>query len=149
MIAGDGLDRERLRRLAARHGVADAVVFTGALPAGEVAAHHAALDVFALPCRTLGGGLDVEGLGIVLLEASATGVPVLAGRSGGAPETVLPGETGLLADGRDAEDVAEHLAGLLVDPARAAAMGEAGRRWMRASWTWTSRARRLAALATP
>lgn len=149
MIAGDGPDRERLRRLAARHGVTDAVVFTGALPAGEVAAHHAALDVFALPCRTLGGGLDVEGLGIVLLEASATGVPIVAGRSGGAPETVLPGETGLLADGRDVEDVAEHLSGLLADPARAAAMGEAGRRWMRASWTWTSRARRLAALATP
>lgn len=149
MIAGDGPDRDRLRRLARDRGVVDDVVFTGPLPAGEVAAHQAVGDVFALPCRTLGGGLDVEGLGIVLLEAAAAGVPVVAGRSGGAPETVRPGETGLLVDGCDPADVADRLAELLRDPARATAMGEAGRRWMRADWTWTSRARRLTALARP
>lgn len=146
MIAGDGPDAERLRGLAREHGVADDVVFTGRLPADEVAAHHAALDVFALPCRTLGGGLDVEGLGIVLLEASATGVATVAGRAGGAPETVRPGETGALADGRDVDDVATTVAGLLADPDRAAAMGAAGRRWMRAQWTWEARAARIRAL---
>lgn len=146
MIAGDGPDRDRLRRLARAHGVADHVVFTGPLAADEVAAHHAALDVFALPCRTLAGGLDVEGLGIVLLEASATGVATVAGRAGGAPETVRPGETGRLADGRDPADVADTVAALLADPDGAAALGAAGRRWMRAAWTWEARAARLRAL---
>jgi phosphatidylinositol alpha-1,6-mannosyltransferase len=147
MIAGDGPDRDRLRRLARRHGVADHVVFTGPMAPDEVAGHHAAADVSALPCRTLGGGLDVEGLGIVLLEAQAAGVPVVAGRSGGAPETVRPGETGRLVDGRDATDVADTLASVLADPDAARAMGEAGRRWMRADWTWDARAARLRALA--
>lgn len=149
LLGGDGPDRDRLRALAARRGVADAVVFTGPLDDDEVPAHHAAADVFALPCRTLGGGLDVEGLGIVLLEASASGVPVLAGRSGGAPETVRPGRTGRLADGRDPDDVADTLADLLADPDAAAAMGAAGRRWMREEWTWAARARRLRALTGP
>lgn len=147
LIAGDGPDRDRLRRLARRHDVADHVVFTGPMPFDEVPAHHAAADVGALPCRTLGGGLDVEGLGIVLLEAQACGVPVIAGRSGGAPETVRPGQTGRLVDGRRADDVADTLAELLADPDAARTRGEAGRRWMRADWTWDARAARLRALA--
>jgi phosphatidyl-myo-inositol dimannoside synthase len=147
LVAGDGPDRDRLRRLARTHGVADHVVFTGRMAPDEVAAHHAAVDVSALPCRTLGGGLDVEGLGIVLLEAQASGVPVVAGRSGGAPETVRPGETGRLVDGRDVAEVADALADLLIDPDTAHAMGEAGRRWMREDWTWAARAARLRALA--
>ncbi|GLZ53325.1 glycosyltransferase family 4 protein [Actinomycetospora sp. NBRC 106378] len=153
LIAGDGPDRDRLRRLAHRSGVEDDVVFTGPLAHDEIPAHHAALDVFALPCRTLGRGLDVEGLGIVLLEASASGVPVVAGRSGGAPETVRGGppgtRTGRLTDGRDPGDVAEVVADLLADPDAAASAGAAGRRWMQAEWTWSSRARRLEALARP
>ncbi|MEJ2889037.1 glycosyltransferase family 4 protein [Actinomycetospora aeridis] len=147
LVAGDGPDRDRLRRLARRHDVADHVVFTGPMTPDEVPAHHVAADVSALPCRTLGGGLDVEGLGIVLLEAQACGVPVIAGRSGGAPETVRAGTTGRLVDGRDPADVAETLADLLAAPDAARAMGEAGRRWMRADWTWDARAARLRALA--
>ena len=147
LLAGDGPDRDRLHRLAREHDVADHVVFTGRLAHDEIPAHHAALDVFALPCRELGRGLDVEGLGIVLLEASATGVPTVAGRSGGAPETVRSHSTGRLAEGRDPGDVAEVLAEVLTDRDAAAAMGAAGRRWMQAEWTWASRARRLAALA--
>jgi phosphatidyl-myo-inositol dimannoside synthase len=147
LLAGDGPDRDRLHRLAREHDVADHVVFTGRLAHDEIPAHHAALDVFALPCRELGGGLDVEGLGIVLLEASATGVPTVAGRSGGAPETVRSRTTGRLAEGRDPGDVAEVLAEVLTDRDAAAAMGAAGRRWMQAEWTWASRARRLATLA--
>ena len=77
------------------------VVFTEGVPGDELPAHHAMADVFAMPCRTRGAGLDVEGLGIVYLEASATGVPVVAGDSGGAPETVRDGETGLVVDGTD------------------------------------------------
>ena len=90
-----------LRRLAHEFGVAEHVVFTDGVPAEELPAHHAMADVFAMPCRTRGAGLDVEGLGIVYLEASATGVPVVAGDSGGAPESVRDGETGLVVDGWD------------------------------------------------
>lgn len=142
LLAGDGPDCDRLRRLARDHGVVDHVVFTGPIAHDEVPAHHAAADVAALPCRTLARGLDVEGLGIVLLEAAACGVPVVAGRSGGAPETVRAG-TGRLVDGRDRAAVAETLAEVLADPGAAAAAGAAGRRWMREDWTWSSRAGRL------
>ncbi|MGB5151923.1 MAG: glycosyltransferase family 4 protein, partial [Mycobacterium sp.] len=91
VIVGGGPYREDLQKLAQRSGVADDVLFTGGVPAQELPAHHAVADVFAMPCRTRGAGLDVEGLGIVYLEASACGVPVVAGRSGGAPETVRDG----------------------------------------------------------
>ena len=79
------------------------VVFTGGVPGAELPAHHAMADVFAMPCRTRGAGLDVEGLGIVYLEASATGVPVVAGHSGGAPETVQDGETGTSSTAGDVD----------------------------------------------
>jgi phosphatidylinositol alpha-1,6-mannosyltransferase len=124
-------------------GVAEHVVFTGAVPAGELAAHHAVGDVFALPCRTRGGGLDVEGLGIVLLEAAACGLPVVAGESGGAPETVREGRTGHVVDGRDIPGLAATLARLLADPASARAMGAAGRAWMQREWSLPTLARRL------
>ncbi|SDE65877.1 glycosyltransferase family 4 protein [Pseudonocardia oroxyli] len=145
LIVGDGPDRARLRRLA--RGV-DGVVFTGAVPAAELAAHQAVGDAFALPCRTRGGGLDVEGLGIVLLEAQACGVPVVAGDSGGAPETVRPGETGHVVNGRDVGALVDALADLLTDPDRARKMGDAGRTWMQESWTWPTQVNRLRALLT-
>ena len=103
-------------------------------------------DVFAMPCRTRGAGLDVEGLGIVYLEASASGVPVVAGRSGGAPETVLDDETGLVVDGWDVGAIAATVSDLLADPDRAARMGAAGRRWVVDNWQWTDQAARLADL---
>ena len=106
-----------------RFGVAEHVVFTGGVPGDELPAHHAMADVFAMPCRTRGAGLDVEGLGIVYLEASATGVPVVAGRSGGAPETVRDGETGVVVDGRDVGAIAAAVSDLLADPDRAARDG--------------------------
>jgi phosphatidylinositol alpha-1,6-mannosyltransferase len=104
--------------------------------------------VFALPCRTRGGGLDVEGLGIVLLEASACGVPVVAGDSGGAPETVREGRTGHVVGGRDGAALVDALAGLLSEPARAREMGAAGRAWMRQDWTWQTQVERLQGLLT-
>ncbi|MGQ0480825.1 MAG: glycosyltransferase family 4 protein [Pseudonocardia sp.] len=144
LLVGDGPHAERLRALAAAHDVARDVVFTGPVRWEELPAHHAVGDVFALPCRTRGGGLDVEGLGIVLLEAAAAGLPVVSGRSGGAPETVRPGETGEVVDGRDVPALADALVGLLADLDRARAMGAAGREWMRRSWRWDSSARKLA-----
>jgi phosphatidylinositol alpha-1,6-mannosyltransferase len=146
VIVGGGPYRSSLRRLAHAFGVAEHVVFTDGVPSDELPAHHAMADVFAMPCRTRGAGLDVEGLGIVFLEASATGVPVVAGRSGGAPETVRDGETGVVVDGWDVGAIAASVAGLLADPDRAKRMGAAGRRWVLDAWQWSSQAHRLAAL---
>ena len=146
VIVGGGPYRAALRRLAHRHGVADDVVFTYGVPGAELPAHHAMADVFAMPCRTRGAGLDVEGLGIVYLEASAAGVPVVAGRSGGAPETVRDGETGLVVDGWDVGAVAAAVSDILADPDRAAQMGAAGRRWVVDNWQWRTQAKRLAEL---
>ncbi|HEX4358320.1 MAG TPA: glycosyltransferase family 4 protein, partial [Pseudonocardia sp.] len=144
LLVGDGPYHDRLRRLAVQHGVEEHVVLTGPVRWDELPAHHAVADVFALPCRTRGRGLDVEGLGIVLLEAAATGLPVLAGDSGGAPETVRRGETGQVVSGRDPVAVADALVELLADPDRARAMGAAGRAWMRRDWQWKGSAARLA-----
>ena len=140
VIVGGGPYRSSLGRLAHNFGVSEHVVFTDGVPGDELPAHHAMADVFAMPCRTRGAGLDVEGLGIVYLEASASGVPVVAGRSGGAPETVLDGQTGLVVDGWDVGAIAETVSDLLADPDRAARMGAAGRRWVVDNWQWTAQA---------
>ncbi|AMO62123.1 glycosyltransferase [Mycolicibacterium phlei] len=146
VIVGGGPYRNTLRRLAHSFGVAEHVVFTDGVPAEELPAHHAMGDVFAMPCRTRGAGLDVEGLGIVFLEASASGVPVVAGRSGGAPETVRDGETGVVVDGWDVGAIAAAVSDLLADPDRAARMGAAGRRWVVDQWQWSSQAAKLSRL---
>ena len=146
VLVGGGPDAGRLRALAVAHDVAAAVVFAGAVADADLPAYHAAGDVFALPCRTRGGGLDVEGLGIALLEAAAAGLPVVAGRSGGAPETVRDGRTGHVVDGRDLRALVDALVDLLADPDRAATMGAAGRAWMESDWDWADRAARLATL---
>ena len=146
VIVGGGPYLETLRTLAQDCGVADHVTFTGGVPGDELPAHHALADLFAMPCRTRGGGMDVEGLGIVFLEASATGVPVIAGESGGAPEAVQHNKTGLVVDGRSVDKVADAVAELLTDRDRAAAMGAAGRQWVTSQWRWDTLAARLADL---
>jgi phosphatidylinositol alpha-1,6-mannosyltransferase len=146
LIVGDGPDGPRLRGLVNALGVGHRVRFAGSVPWADLPAHYAAADVFAMPCRTRGSGLDVEGLGIVFLEASASGLPVVAGQSGGAPETVQPGRTGLVVDGRDVAQVAQATAGLLIDRERAAEWGAQGRAWVSQTWNWDSSAQRLAAL---
>lgn len=146
VIVGGGPYLESLRTLAQDCGVADHVTFTGGVPDDELPAHHALADLFAMPCRTRGGGMDVEGLGIVFLEASATGVPVIAGESGGAPEAVQHNKTGLVVDGRSVDKVADAVTELLTDRDRAAAMGAAGRQWVTSQWRWDTLAARLADL---
>ncbi|MEU1957093.1 glycosyltransferase family 4 protein [Nocardia rhamnosiphila] len=143
VIAGSGPYEDRLRGFADALGLADDVVFTGRVPAAELAAHHTLADVFAMPARTRGAGLDVEGLGIVYLEASATGVPVVAGTSGGAPETVLDGKTGRVVDGRRADHVADAIADILADRDAAAEMGAAGRAFVERQWRWDTLGARL------
>jgi phosphatidylinositol alpha-1,6-mannosyltransferase len=146
LLVGGGPLAPRLRELAASLGVADDVVMTGSVPWEELPAHHDAGDVFAMPCRSRYGGLEVEGLGIVFLEASATGKPVVAGRSGGSPDAVRDGETGYVVDGTSVPEVADRVAGLLEDPARARQLGAAGRAWVERDWQWDTLAARLRGL---
>ena len=146
LLVGGGPDLPRLRRLAAQHGVAEDVVTTGSVPWEDLPAHYDAGDVFAMPCRTRRGGLEVEGLGIVFLEASATGLPVVAGRSGGSPDAVLEGVTGVTVDGRSPAQVTDALAALLLDRDRAAQLGRAGRAWVEREWRWDVLAARLRGL---
>jgi phosphatidylinositol alpha-1,6-mannosyltransferase len=146
LLVGSGPHRSTLESLAAEHGVAPDVFFTGSVRWDDLPAHYAAGDVFAMPCRTRRGGLDVEGLGIVYLEASATGLPVVAGDSGGAPDAVREGETGFVVGGRDVPEMAERLTTLLTDTTLARHMGEAGRSWVESEWRWDLQAGRLGAL---
>lgn len=146
VIAGEGSYEKKLRALVESHRVSGSVLFTGRVASEEIAAHYAMPDLFAMPCRTRGGGLDVEGLGVVYLEAAAAGVPVIAGTSGGAPETVLQGETGLVVNGRDTEELAEAVVSVLADPERAARMGAAGREWVQDQWGWDHLGARLRGL---
>ncbi|MFI9200758.1 glycosyltransferase family 4 protein [Streptomyces sp. NPDC053048] len=143
LIVGGGPYERDLRRLAADTDVAHAVRFTGAVPWEELPAHFGAGDVFAMPCRTRRGGLDVEGLGIVYLEASATGLPVVAGDSGGAPDAVLDGETGYVVRGGSPEETADRIVTLLQDPELRRRMGERGREWVEERWRWDLLAERL------
>lgn len=146
LIVGGGPYSGTLHSLAERAGLTRSVIFTGPVPFPELPAHYAAGDVFAMPCRTRRGGLDVEGLGIVYLEASATGIPAISGDSGGAPDAILEGETGYVVPGRDTGLLAARVTGLLQDPEGARAMGEKGRAWIERDWTWDQAAARLRSL---
>ncbi|WP_027340875.1 glycosyltransferase family 4 protein [Hamadaea tsunoensis] len=144
LIVSDGPDRGRLERLVREHDVTGSVAFTGKVPWEELPRHYAAGDVFAMPCRTRWGGLDVEGLGIVYLEASATGLPVIGGASGGAPDAVLDGETGYVVS--DLTQLVDRLVELLTDTGLARRMGAAGRAWVEREWRWDLQAARLRSL---
>jgi phosphatidylinositol alpha-1,6-mannosyltransferase len=146
LLVSGGPHGKKLARLAREHDVESDVIFTGSVPWAELPEHYAAGDVYAMPCRTRAGGFDVEGLGIVYLEASATGLPVLGGDSGGAPDAVREGETGYVVDGRDVPAIASRLIELLTDRAKAKSMGAAGRAWVEREWRWETQAARMEAL---
>ncbi|MET9511678.1 glycosyltransferase family 4 protein [Streptomyces flavidovirens] len=146
LLVGGGPYERRLRRIAAEYEVTESVVFAGGHPHDAMPSFYAAADVFAMPCRTRKRGLEVEGLGIVFLEAAACGLPVLVGDSGGAPDAVRDGESGHVVDGRSDAAVAERLVRMLSDPLLARAMGEKGRHWVRTEWSWDRSYERLAEL---
>ncbi|MDQ1650009.1 MAG: phosphatidyl-myo-inositol dimannoside synthase, partial [Frankiaceae bacterium] len=135
--------RPTLERLAREQGVERDVVFTGSVPWEELPAHYDAGTVFSMPCRTRRGGLEVEGLGIVYLEANATGLPVVAGNSGGSPDAVREGETGYVVDGTAVDQVVAALALLLTDDALRERLGRSGRAWVEERWRWDVIAGRL------
>ena len=144
LLVGDGPMRPKLARLTSELGVAQDVVFAGAKPWTELPPHLAAGDVFCMPTRTRKLGFEVEGLGIVLLEASASGLPIVAGQSGGAQDAVLDGETGRIVDGRAGSEIAMILVRLLVDRDLSRQQGQQGKTWSQQHWSWpaSSSARR-------
>ncbi len=132
LVVGDGPARARLHSRA--RGLGPAVRFLPGVEWAEMPPVYAAADVFALPCRTRLAGLEPEALGIVYLEAAAAGLPVVVGSSGGAPETVVDQDTGLVVDGRSPAAVTAAVTSLLADPGRSRAMGERGRSRVREKW---------------
>lgn len=146
LIVGDGPYRKDLEKLTSDLGLRNNVHFTGKVAQDQLANWYAAGDVFAMPCRTRRGGWDVEGLGIVFLEASATGLPVIVGDSGGAVDAVLDDETGFLVNGNNLSEICDRLIQLLVNQDLAKRMGSAGRSWVAQEWTWELSFKRLESL---
>ncbi|WP_353888235.1 glycosyltransferase family 4 protein [Arcanobacterium pinnipediorum] len=143
VIVGSGPYEDTLRALALASPAHSDIIFTGEVPYAELPGHYSLGDIFAMPCRTRGGGLDIEGLGIVYLEAYAAGLPVVAGDSGGAPEAVIDKETGLVVNGRSVPAVVSAVKYFLDNPANARAMGDAGRAWVDQQWRWSDVAQPL------
>lgn len=146
VLVGEGPLERRLQTRTHALGPDARVVLTGPVGWEELPATYASLDLFAMPCRTRWAGLDVEGLGIVYLEAQATGVPVIAGRSGGAPETVLDPRAGVTVDGRDREAVTAALLEWVGDADRRRAACGPARDSVAARFGWTVLAERFQGL---
>lgn len=139
VLVGAGPYEKKLRVKAAD---TPGVRFAGRVSDADMLAWLQVADVVAMPCRTRGWGLDVEGLGIVFLEGQACGIPVVAGSSGGAPET-LTADTGVVVDGRNIAEIASAVAGLLRDPEAVRQMGKRGRQHVLENWTWEIMGARL------
>ena len=136
LLIGTGPYQKHLEGLVKKFSVQDSITFIGRIQYADLPRYISAGDIFAMPSRSRLAGLEVEGLGIVYLEASACGLPVIAGNSGGAPDAVLEGETGFTVDGRDPADVARAVISLFDDPIKAKEMGQRGRQWIDSHWRW-------------
>ena len=136
LIVGEGPIRNMLQKLVHHHSLENNVVFTGRVQLVDLPKYIQLADVFAMPARDRFFGLEVEGLGIVYLEASACGVPVIVGNSGGAPDAVIPDVTGLVVDGRNPDEIAAAIKKVLADPKLAQRYADAGREWIVNDWRW-------------
>ena len=139
LFVGTGRTEDGIRKLANELGVT--ARFEVDVAWSELPGLYQSMDVFCMPCKSRWGGLEVEGLGLVFLEAASTGIPVLAGDSGGSPETVIPGETGFVVS--SVSGIQEGLELLLNDPARAVQMGQKGREFVMEEFTWERVVERL------
>ena len=146
LMIGEGPYRSYLQNRAKALGIQERVTFIGRIQYADLPRYICVGDIFVMPSRSRLAGLEVEGLGIVYLEASACGLPVIAGNSGGAPDAVLEGETGLVVDGTNKADVAAVVIELLLDAQRCKAMGLRGRQWIIQEWRWDIWAARFAQL---
>ncbi|MCX6436466.1 MAG: glycosyltransferase family 4 protein [Actinobacteria bacterium] len=136
LFIGEGPYKDYLVKRAAALHITHAITFIGRIHYAELPRYICVGDIFAMPSRSRLAGLEVEGLGIVYLEASACGLAVIGGKSGGAPDAVLEGETGYAVDGTSPHDVAVVAIKLLKDPALATSMGARGRAWVMDEWRW-------------
>ncbi|GMQ97986.1 MAG: GDP-mannose-dependent monoacylated alpha-(1-6)-phosphatidylinositol monomannoside mannosyltransferase [Acidimicrobiia bacterium] len=139
LLVGTGREESKLRKLADELDIN--VRFAVDVEWTELPGLYRSMDIFCMPCSSRWAGREVEGLGLVFLEAAASGLPVLAGDSGGSPETVRPGETGFVVS--SISDIVEGLSMLLDDPVRARGMGEAGRALVESEFTWARVVERL------
>jgi phosphatidylinositol alpha-1,6-mannosyltransferase len=149
-IVGEGSYQPSLETLAREQGLADRVRFLTDVHDADLPLAYALADVYVGVSRQT--ARDVEGFGIALLEAQASGKPVVAGRSGGMPDAVREGETGLLTDPEDPVAVAASIASLLREPALAARLGAGGRTAVERYYNWdrvVADFRALSAPATP
>ena len=136
LFVGVGPHLEYIHKRAIQLGVLEHISFVGRVKYDELPRFISVGEIFAMPSRSRLAGLEVEGLGIVYLEASACGLPVVGGLSGGAPDALLEGETGYAVDGLKPDEVAKAIIKLLGDPEAAAAMGRRGREWIIQEWEW-------------
>lgn len=136
LMVGQGPYLSHLKKLVQELNLAEHVSFIGRIQYAQLPHYICAGDVFAMPSRSRFFGLEVEGLGIVYLEASACGLPVIAGSSGGAPDAVVDGVTGFVVDGQNNQAIAAAAIRLLNDLDQAKKMGTAGRAWVIENWRW-------------
>lgn len=139
LIVGDGPYRNHLEQLAERSGISKHIHFIGSVPTSQLPAYYSLADAFIMPARQL-PNRDVEGFGIVYLEANAFGKAVIGGRSGGVSEAVIDGQTGLLVNPTNADDVARAILTLARDPELRRKLGEQGRRRVQEKFRWQQRA---------
>lgn len=136
LLVGEGSYRKTLERLVEENQVKGLVTFVGRVPNTQLPAYFRCGDIFAMPSRSRMAGLEVEGLGIVYLEASGCGLPVIAGNSGGAPDAVVDGVTGIVVDGTNIREIAAAIVRVLSDPSKMKAMGARGNEWVTSGWSW-------------
>jgi phosphatidylinositol alpha-1,6-mannosyltransferase len=136
LLVGEGPYKKHLEKLVMKSSLEQNVTFAGRIMYDRLPSYLSAADLFAMPSRSRFFGLEVEGLGIVYLEASACGIPVVAGNSGGAPDAVLEGVTGLCVDGTNIEQITAAIVEICSDAERASHMGAAGRNWIVNQWRW-------------
>lgn len=137
LIAGEGKDEPAYRKLADKLGLGEQVRFLGRIPTtGDLRELYNICDIFIMPSRLDLEARSVENFGITFIEAGACGKPVIGGRSGGIPEAIIDGVTGLLVDPESVEEIAGAVLSLLADPVRAKEMGERGRERALNELTW-------------
>ena len=146
LLVGQGPYLEHLQKLVKEHGLESSVTFIGRVDYKELPQYLCVGDIFAMPSRSRLKGLEVEGLGIVYLEASSCGLPVLAGNSGGAPDAVKQSETGLVVSGTDEKQIASAAIELLNNSDSSKKMGLAGRQWIVNNWRWETWSKEFEAL---
>jgi phosphatidylinositol alpha-1,6-mannosyltransferase len=145
IIVGQGEEFANLRQLIADVGVSESVMMVGHVSDQELPSYYAACDIFVMPNRDIDG--DIEGFGMVYLEAAAAGKPVIGGKSGGTQDAILEGIAGLRVDGNSLSDISAAILTFLLDPDKSRQMGESGRRWVEREFAWESVVERTRTLA--